>query len=187
MRYLNIIATLVLTGFAMNALADGCFEMGFLNTPDGDGIVTALSGKRVDATGPGGDSPWNEDHCPTTVNTPGDLYKVGVSPTDPVDPRAFRGTWIAGTLNPGTGAGASGCPPGQVPGPRTGTGPPVCLTPVGQAQGTVQYNYTVGGSSSFSWTLYTNESGGICWENPVDGEIVATAPPPTPADPCDPP
>jgi hypothetical protein len=46
----------------------------------------------------------------------------------------------------------------------------------------VNYNYSVGGSSNFSWALWQNASGGLCWEN--SGNIIATAPAPGPSGTC---
>jgi hypothetical protein len=47
------------------------------------------------------------------------------------------------------------------------------------ANSMVTYNYTVGGSSSFSWTLWQNTTtGGLCWED--SGNIIATASEPEP-------
>jgi hypothetical protein len=175
MRYQNIIATLVLTGFAINAAAD-CTGDGYINPLTEAQIDTALAGMRVLATeGSNSDSPWNEDHC-----AGGALYKVGVSDTDPVDPRAFRGTWASVAMAPGVTQGASGCARGHTGIPPAG-GRPVCLTPVGLAPDGVTYNYTVGGSLSFTWLLWEGDAG-LCWED-GSGAIVATAPPPGPA-PC---
>jgi hypothetical protein len=177
MRYLNIIATLVLTGFAINAAAQGCASDGYTDPLIADDIDTALTGMRVIATeGSSGDSPWHEDHC-----AGGALYKVGVSDTDPVDPRAFRGTWASVVMAPGVTQGASGCAPGQTGNHPAGGGPPVCLTPTGQAPDGVTYIY--GGALSYTWTLWENPNppGGLCWQG--SGAVIATAPPPGSA-PC---
>jgi len=40
----------------------------------------------------------------------------------------------------------------------------------------VTYNYTVGGSSTYTWTLWGKTDGSLCWEDA--GAIIATAPAP---------
>ena len=54
----------------------------------------------------------------------------------------------------------------------------------GSAQAAVvTYNYTVGGSSTYSWSLWENELRGLCWEG-SGGNVIATAPAPRSAGPC---
>jgi hypothetical protein len=81
---LGIAATLL----SAATVAD-CSGEGFsIQLQDGS-LSSALSGKRILATAPApSNEDWKEDHCAN-----GNLFKVGVSPTDPVDPRAYRGTW----------------------------------------------------------------------------------------------
>jgi hypothetical protein len=192
MKYLKITGMLVLLSFTGSAVAGACYDEGYETNPDGVGIAAALSDKRVAAAGPSGDSPWHEDHCATTENTAGALYKVAcgdgscTAEQAAVDPRAFRGTWVPGTVNPGTSNGASGCAPGFFPETEfEPPGPPACLAPPGLARGTVQYHYTVTGNSIFTWDLFVDETGGICWENQSDDSIVAEAPAPGSAgSPC---
>ena len=43
----------------------------------------------------------------------------------------------------------------------------------------VTYIYTVGGSSTYEWTLWRNDVGGLCWEG-AGSTIIATAPAPVP-------
>ena len=140
MKNVTTLGAVVLLSFAAEASAQGCAAIGYGSAVTNQGqINTRLGGKRILAVGPGGD--WKEDHCSN-----GNLFKVGVSPTDPVDPRAYRGTWqIAGTGNARL----------------------------------VQYNYTVGGPGlTYTWALWENASGDLCWENPTGGALIATAPAP---------
>lgn len=55
------------------------------------------------------------------------------------------------------------------------------------ADSVVNYNYTVGGNSSFSWSLWKNDEGGLCWEALGSGGAIiattATAPGPL-SGPC---
>ena len=59
------------------------------------GIRNALSGKRILATAPAGET-WYEDHCAVSAaGAPAaNLYKVGDGTA--IDPRALRGTWEIG-------------------------------------------------------------------------------------------
>lgn len=54
-------------------------------------LQSAISGRQINANSPGGEN-WKEIHC-----TDGRLQKVGVSPTDPVDPQVTVGTWSTNT------------------------------------------------------------------------------------------
>jgi hypothetical protein len=128
---------ILLMGFGGGPAAATCSDNGYttrLMTTGGNTIADVLNGKRILAMG--GGEEWNEDHCAN-----GNLFKVGVSADDPVDPRAYRGIW-----------GVSG---------------------TGAANSMVTYNYMVGGSSSFSWQLWQNDAGGLCWGNP-GGDVIAT-------------
>lgn len=40
--------------------------------------------------------------------------------------------------------------------------------------GRVTYHYTVGGNTSYTFALYQDDSGNLCWQNP-NGQIQATA------------
>jgi len=93
MKKLTVLITLCCCHVAP-AYAQSCADLGFTRLTYNE-IVPALSGKRIEATTPVGVTPpeeWNEDHC--DFNTSSALYKVGVSPNDPVDPRAYRGVWV---------------------------------------------------------------------------------------------
>ena len=139
MKYSMAVVVILLIGVGAGPAAASCFNDGYENQlfSNGNRLQDALNNKRILATG-GGEA-WNEDHCSN-----GNLFKVGVA-DDPVDPRAFRGTWFA------EGSGANSL---------------------------VTYNYTVGGTSSFSWELWQNGAGGLCWENPSTNDTIATAPAP---------
>lgn len=146
MKNLLITGMFLLMGLASNTAIGSCSSEGYTNSLNSAQIQNALNGKRILATAPDGEE-WHEDHCSSSA-----LYKVGDGST--VDPRAFRGTWVA-----------SGAPTGMV-----------------------SYNYTVGGNSQFTWTLWKNtpgnQAGGLCWED--SGTVIATAPAPGAAEgPCD--
>jgi len=86
-RALCIVAAVTAAVFAQGASADGCTTLGYSGGPLASaGIVAALSGKRVQASG--GTEDWNEDHC-----VGGDLYRVGDGTA--VDPRVKEGTWTS--------------------------------------------------------------------------------------------
>ncbi len=99
-------------------------------------LTDAITGNSIDADSPGGEN-WKEIHCGTS---PGDLQKVGVSPTDPVDPQVSVGSWeIVGAVG----------------------------------EETVNYNYGTGGS--YTWRVYQNGTGGLCWQEDSDtGAVIAT-------------
>ena len=137
MKHLIAIVVPLLTGIVSMPATATCADDGYTNRLSQGAIRGALNNKRILATG--GGEQWNEDHCSNR-----NLFKVGVSDDDPVDPRAYRGTWDIS----GTGSNAE-----------------------------VTYNYTVGGSSSYSWSLWENGSGGLCWEG-SGGNVIATAPAP---------
>lgn len=45
----------------------------------------------------------------------------------------------------------------------------------------VRYDYTVGGSASYRWSLWKNDAGGLCWsEESRPYNMIATSPPPVP-------
>lgn len=72
----------------------------------GGSLNAALVGKTINANSPSSEN-WHEIHCGTSA-TPGNLQKVGVSPTDTVDPQQSVGTWTINgdnsvTYNYGTG------------------------------------------------------------------------------------
>lgn len=50
------------------------------------------------------------------------------------------------------------------------------------SDGQVTYDYTVGGSSSYTWSLWKNSDGDLCWED--SGTIIATAPAPGSSGSC---
>ena len=139
MKYSAAVVMFLMTGIISMQATAACTDDGYTNRLTQGEMRSALNNKWILATG--GGEEWNEDHCSN-----GNLFKVGVSPDDPVDPRAYRGTWGVS----GTGSNAL-----------------------------VNYNYTVGGSSSFSWSLWENGSGGLCWEG-SGGNVIATAPAPGP-------
>lgn len=123
-------------------------------------IRSFLSGKRILATAPGGET-WHEDHCSVAgANGPANLYKVGVEGSK-VDPRALRGTWQIVT---------------------TGTGP--------QATSTVTYTYFRHPPASnpatnlgYTWSLWQRP--GNPATSVIDfcdaGKLVASFTPPAPA------
>jgi len=140
MKHTVVVGAFLLMAVGGNATA-ACEDSGYTKQVKATGansIENTLSGKRILATGDDGE--WNEDHCAN-----GALYKVGVSPDDPVDPRAYRGTWEVSDSG---------------------------------EDSEVTYHYTVGGNSSFSWKLWQDKSGNLCWED--GGSIIATAPAPGP-------
>jgi hypothetical protein len=79
--------------YAASGYAD-CENEGYVTQLKNDNppksMADALDDKRILAKTLDDSEEWNEDHCSN-----GALYKVGVSPTDPVDPRAYRGQWSA--------------------------------------------------------------------------------------------
>ena len=139
MKHSIAIIVSILTGIMSMPATAACADNGYTNRLSQGAIRGALNNKRILATG--GGEQWNEDHCSNS-----NLFKVGVSDDDPVDPRAYRGTW---------GISGSG------------------------SNALVTYNYTVGGSSSYSWSLWENGTGGLCWEG-SGGNVIATAPAPGP-------
>ena len=57
-------------------------------------------------------------------------------------------------------------------------------TPRGGNPAKVEYSYTVGGSSSYTWTIWGKTGGSLCWEG-SGGSIIAIAPEPGAAgSPC---
>ena len=88
MKHSMAVGVILLMGFGSDATAGPCSDGGYgtqLKATGGNSITDALSNKRIIATG---GEEWKEDHCAN-----GNLFKVGVSVDDPVDPRAYRGTW----------------------------------------------------------------------------------------------
>jgi hypothetical protein len=84
----------------------GCSASGYttrLTSATTPTLSLAITGQQINANSPGGEN-WKEIHCGTSG---GALQKVGVSPTDPVDPQTTVGTWtISGDTviyNYGTG------------------------------------------------------------------------------------
>ena len=139
MKNSMVVVLFLMAGSMSMPTKAACTDDGYSSRLNQGQIRTALNNKRILAMG--GGEEWNEDHCSN-----GNLFKVGVSDDDPVDPRAYRGTW--GTSGSGQNA-------------------------------EVTYNYTVGGSSSYSWSLWEDGTGGLCWEG-AGGNVVATAPAPGP-------
>ena len=86
MKHSAALVIFLATGILSMPATAACTDDGFTNRLNQAQIRTALNNKRILATG--GGEEWNEDHCSN-----GNLFKVGVSPDDPVDPRAYRGTW----------------------------------------------------------------------------------------------
>lgn len=118
----------------------GCIGFGYPTRLTGASIPTltdAITGNSIDADSPGGGENWKEIHCGTS---PGELQKIGVSPTDPVDPQVPVGSWgIVGAVG----------------------------------EETVNYDYGTGGS--YTWRVYQNGTGGLCWQEDSDtGAVIAT-------------
>jgi hypothetical protein len=91
---LVLAAALMPMVLATDVMAGACADDGYNQQVTADQMTSPLnrlSGKRVLATAPSDGEEWNEDHCTTTVGSPGPLYKVGAGTK--VDPRAYRGTW----------------------------------------------------------------------------------------------
>lgn len=85
--------------YAPGAFAD-CTAAGYATLLTGPALTNAISGQKIDANSPEGEN-WKEIHCASTIGaTGGVLQKVGVSPTDPVDPQRAVGTW---SLSPSRG------------------------------------------------------------------------------------
>ena len=83
MRY--SIVTLLATFMVSGAFAEPCSVV----YQDNHQIDALLGNKRVEANDPVSGENWKEDHCLGS----GALYKVGLGPNDPIDPRKQVGTW----------------------------------------------------------------------------------------------
>jgi hypothetical protein len=81
--------TLVLLGATAPALSD-CPAEGYKTLLDDARLETEFVGQAIDANAPDGEN-WKEIHCGT--GTTGDLEKVGLGQSHPVDPQRKVGTW----------------------------------------------------------------------------------------------
>lgn len=158
MKHFAILAGLVVSGIQSVAVAGACLDAGYNQGPlTVAQINNQLSGRQVLAMAPGGEE-WNEDHCDS-----GALYKVGTTEGPPKHPDRPS---VDPRAFRGTWTARAG---GETNPPR------------------ITYQYTVGGSSTFTWTLWRNTSNNdLCWEDLAGTPIVATgAKPTTPAgSPC---
>jgi hypothetical protein len=71
----------------------GCSGLGYatrLTDSSTPSLTVAITGKSIDANAPDGEN-WKEIHCGTSPG--GDLQKVGLGPTDRVDPQRSIGSW----------------------------------------------------------------------------------------------
>jgi hypothetical protein len=97
--------TLVLLGATAPALSD-CEGEGYETRLDAAALQSKIGGQSIDANAPD-DENWKEIHCggPTS----GDLEKVGLGPSHPVDPQRKVGTWsiVGNTMEYNYGSGST--------------------------------------------------------------------------------
>jgi len=105
-------AALVCTAYASGAFAlSPCETNGYttqLTSSSSPTLAVAITGKQINANSLGGEN-WKEIHCDSTTGHAGQLQKVGVSPTDPVDPQTQVGNWSISddTVNYNYGTGGN--------------------------------------------------------------------------------
>lgn len=107
MRIKCVLSPAIVLGILVtnSAFAVSCADIGY-------GIAisdaTVLNGRWVTAqnsysSGPLATETWQEDHCSTSSNSPGDLIKRAAGPGDAVDPTKTVGTWTPNPTDKGMG------------------------------------------------------------------------------------
>jgi hypothetical protein len=88
-RFFVFLPALALLTTAVPALSD-CVAEGYETLLDAAALGTDIAGQSIDADAPDGEN-WKEIHCGS--GTSGDLQKVGLGPSDPIDPQRKVGEW----------------------------------------------------------------------------------------------
>ncbi|WP_200232993.1 hypothetical protein [Thiohalocapsa halophila] len=87
--FFAFLPALPLLATAAPAFSD-CPAEGYETLLGAAALGTNIAGESINANAPDGEN-WKEIHCGS--GTSGDLQKVGLGPSDPVDPQRKVGTW----------------------------------------------------------------------------------------------